>query len=203
MVPLLFGDGSDPIHKVERLYEIGEGESSGDVVLVDSFPVSEIGELRVDFGEFLSLEGWNAAAARYAGSGSQFSHESSVAKMKVSGTIHEMQSQDPQFSSKTKLAQARARASHGYCGLEGNIFVADGGRHRRCSLMLGRALVEVVAPRSSARISASFFLNDTAATEKHEIIGHDFGHVSLLTGLLVVPRTGLELAFDVNLAAFL
>lgn len=125
MVPLLFGDGSDPIHEVKRLHEIWERKGSRDVVFVDNFPVSEIRELPVDFGEFLPFEGWNAAAARDAGSGSQFSHESSIPKMKVSGTIHEIESRDLHFFSKARLAQARACASQRTAALEGDVFVAD------------------------------------------------------------------------------
>ena len=108
MVALLFGDGSNPVHKVEGLHEVGEGERSGHVVLVDDFPVGKIGKLLVEVGKFFSLQRWNTAAARNASARCEFAHKASVSKLKVSGAIHEMQSKRLQFVA--DLAQARAYA---------------------------------------------------------------------------------------------
>ena len=41
------------------------------------------------------------------------------------------------------------------------------------------------------------------AAQENQITGHDFGHVFLLAGGLVVPGAGLQASFDVDLAALL
>ncbi len=38
MMTLLFGQGAHAIHEVERLLEVGKGESASEVVLVDHAP---------------------------------------------------------------------------------------------------------------------------------------------------------------------
>ena len=42
-----------------------------------------------------------------------------------------------------------------------------------------------------------------ASTQQNQIAGHDFSHIFLLPRSLVVPRTRLQAALDVNLATLL
>src|ERR1051326_2787743 len=71
-----------------------------------------------------------------------------------------------------------------------------------CSSDLWSALVKIVAgarpARTSREISATCAF--TTPAEQDQIAGHDFRHVFLLTRLLVIPRAGLQAAFDVDLA---
>src|SRR5205085_11876106 len=41
------------------------------------------------------------------------------------------------------------------------------------------------------------------AAEQYQVAGHHFGHIFFLAAGLVIPRTRLQAAFDINLAAFL
>src|SRR5581483_8669303 len=131
------------------------------------------------------------------GARGEFAHESSVAQLKMSGAIHEMLNRLMQFPAKPwrkRLACAPDNSKR-------YVFVANRRGHRRGRLMLGRTLVEVVSACSAAGVATRISRAFPTSSEKHEIIGHDLGHVSLLASLLIVPGTSLELALDINLTA--
>jgi hypothetical protein len=50
VMSLFFGNRSDPVHEIQGLLEVGEGEGASYVVFVDHFPVRPIRELLVNFG---------------------------------------------------------------------------------------------------------------------------------------------------------
>jgi len=68
-------------------------------------------------------------------------------------------------------------------------------------------LIEIIAAARGCSPRTARVLAATAAfapsAEQDQIAGHNFGHIFLLSGLLVIPRAGLQAAFDENLAAFL
>src|SRR6185436_391208 len=91
----------------------------------------------------------------------------------------------------------------GCCPLPGSkrdVFVADWRRHGGRRLGLGVALIEVVAACRTARIPARLARTLAPATEKHQIVSHDFRHVFLLSALLIFLVAGLKFAINVNLA---
>src|SRR5579864_6156293 len=64
VMSLLLGYRAHPVHEIQCLLEIGEGEGSRDVVLVDHFPVRPIRKLLVNFGQLFASEGRHSASAR-------------------------------------------------------------------------------------------------------------------------------------------
>ena len=65
MMALFFGQSSDSIDEIERLFEIGEAEGTMQVMLVDYIPA---GNLFVKILEFVAFERRNTATAGNAGS---------------------------------------------------------------------------------------------------------------------------------------
>src|SRR5215467_2000038 len=72
MMPLLFGQCTHSIHKVERLLKVGKSKGSGDVVLVDHFPVRK---LMAEIVKFLAFERGSPSPTRNAGLFGELSHE--------------------------------------------------------------------------------------------------------------------------------
>src|ERR1700730_10290606 len=91
--------------------------------------------------------------------------------------------------------------------LERNILIRNRPRSRVRVFRLRRALVEVVAAADCRACTARAFFEVSAAlaasAEQDQVAGHHFGHVFLLAAGLVVPRAGLQPAFDVDLATLL
>src|SRR5712692_1044952 len=67
MMPLLLSERPDPIDEIKRLFEVGEGEGAGHMVLVDDLPVRPLRELLVDLSAFFAFERRNSAPAGHAG----------------------------------------------------------------------------------------------------------------------------------------
>ncbi len=63
MVTLLLRQCADSVHKVQRLLEVGKGESAGDVMLVHNLPMRPFGELLIEFFQFTALQRRNSSAA--------------------------------------------------------------------------------------------------------------------------------------------
>src|SRR5438552_2622163 len=89
--------------------------------------------------------------------------------------------------------------------LERNIIIADGSRGR-CRLGFVSTLVEIIsssggATRASREVSST--AGFSPAAQQNQIVNHDFSHVFLLPGLLIVPGVGSQTSFDVHLPTLL
>jgi len=60
MMALFLGDSADAVDEVESIFEIGEAEGAGDVVLVDHVPIRE---LMAEGVKLLAFEGRDASLA--------------------------------------------------------------------------------------------------------------------------------------------
>jgi len=83
--------------------------------------------------------------------------------------------------------------------LKRDIFIGD--RTGIGVLRFGHALVKV-GGRSGASTAAVVAGSFAASAEKDQIVDHNLGHIFFLIGILVVPGSRLETAFDVHLVAF-
>src|SRR6202034_3444937 len=105
-----------------------------------------------------------------------------------------------------ELSRSRERVSYRSSSLKRNILVRNRPRPCRSMLRLWHALVEVVAARRACTAGTAVVSTTaafTASAEQDQVTRHHFGHIFLLAAGLVVPRSGLQAAFDVNLAALL
>ena len=63
MVPLLFGDSADAVHKIERLLEVGKTVFAVEMMFVDNAPA---GNTIVQSLKFSAGERWHSATTGYA-----------------------------------------------------------------------------------------------------------------------------------------
>jgi hypothetical protein len=73
MMALLFCERADAVHEGKGFLEVGEGEGTSDVVLIDDLPV---GELVAEVVEFGAREGRDSSAAGNTGFAGEVGHKS-------------------------------------------------------------------------------------------------------------------------------